>query len=450
MQELIFDEMPKRNEKSKRIEVSVGLSRQWDARKAGMEVAKSCLNKLSTPPNFILLFSTIHYKYHGGFEKFLEGVWKVVPKGTPLIGGTVAGFINNEGCFSRGATALAVSYPNIDVSLGFGKHTKRTPKLAARNCANMIKNSLKNSNYQNKFLINFISGATVAKLPYVGRLNVINSKFFAWLATNIGTKIFPLIEYGWGREEDVVEQLALDMSDYYIIGGSTVDSGEFFDNYQFIGKKVVTNSIVAIGCNINVPIYLKSKLCVTETDKKFEITGKIHNGRVIRRLDNKSAKDQILSTFGIIEDQFRNLDSFYYRISDYFPFGFEENKKYTSGLAGFFGNNIFLGHKSRGKKLRLLSVTGKEILNSIDVLFKNSDENDLPFAFMSSSSIFLNILRAKTFHIKEKLDDYLKETPYLMIFDITENVGLPYEPAIARVYSFNVMSIKKDCMTQNL
>ncbi|MBU4341188.1 MAG: hypothetical protein KJ928_01160, partial [Candidatus Altiarchaeota archaeon] len=70
---------------------AVGLSRQWDARKAGREVAYKTLEKLGTKPDFFLLFSTIHYEKYGGFKEFLAGVWEILPKGTPLIGGTVAG-----------------------------------------------------------------------------------------------------------------------------------------------------------------------------------------------------------------------------------------------------------------------------------------------------------------------------------------------------------------------
>lgn len=432
------------NYKDSELEVSMGFSREWDARKAGREVAETAINKLKNPPSLFLLFSTIHYRDHGGFQELLDGIWDVLPKGTPLIGGTVAGFINNYGCYARGATALAISYPNIDVILGYGKHTKRNPKLAAKKCANMISQGLNNSIYKNKLLINVISGAAVAKLPYVGRLNIIRSKFFAWVATNIGTKLFPLIEYGWGKSEDVIDQLSKSLPDYYIIGGSSVDSGEYLHNYQFIEKKVVTNSIVAIGCSVDLPIFLKSELSLHETEKKFEITGKTTDRRIIKKLNNKPAKEQILNAFGIIEEQFRNLDSFYYDLSNYFPVTFEENKKYTSGIAGFFGNNVFLGHKCRGKTLRLLSLNGRELLDAIDVIFHGSDEDNFPFVFFSSSSIFLNTLGAKTYFLKRKIDDYIKNIPYLMIFTLTENVGLPEEPAVARVYSFNALAFENE------
>ena len=116
----------------KKLEAAVGMSRKWDAREAGKEVARSTIEKLSAPPDFFLLFSTIHYEKHGGFEEFLNGVWDILPEGTPLVGGTVTGFMNNYGVYTRGTTALAVSNPDMDVVIGSGKNTKRNPKKAAR------------------------------------------------------------------------------------------------------------------------------------------------------------------------------------------------------------------------------------------------------------------------------------------------------------------------------
>ena len=80
------------------IEASIGFSRKWNSKEAGREVAKSAIKKLNTPPSFILLFSTTHYQNTGGFKEILDGIWEVIPKGTPLIGGTVSSFINNYGC----------------------------------------------------------------------------------------------------------------------------------------------------------------------------------------------------------------------------------------------------------------------------------------------------------------------------------------------------------------
>ena len=54
------------------------MSRKWDARDAGVEVAQSAIEGLDNPPKFLLLFSTIHYEKNGGFEEFLNGVWEIL------------------------------------------------------------------------------------------------------------------------------------------------------------------------------------------------------------------------------------------------------------------------------------------------------------------------------------------------------------------------------------
>ena len=161
-----------------KLEASVGMSRKWDAREAGREVARSTIEKLSHPPRFILLFSTIHYEKHGGFQEFLNGVWDILPKETLLIGGTVAGFINPQGCYTRGSTALAFSYPNMDVAVGYGKNAKRNPKNAAQKCADMINEKLNDSTYPNKFIYELISGSLVPDIPGIGKRRVLTGSVY--------------------------------------------------------------------------------------------------------------------------------------------------------------------------------------------------------------------------------------------------------------------------------
>jgi len=427
------------NGSESKLEASIGFSRKWDAREAGREVAESTIKKLSQPPNFILLFSTIHYKDHGGFKEFLNGVWDVIPKGTPLIGGTIAGFVNNFGCYTRGATALAICYPNMDVAIGVGKHTKMLPKEAAIKCAQMIKNQLKKSSYENKFLINIISAA---KVPFSG-LNIVKQKYLGWLFSNIIIRIISPLGYAWGKEDEIIDELVSCLPDYYITGGSSVDSGHISENYQFIGKKVVTNSIVAIGCHTDLDISLESNIGVHETDKKFEITRSKYNGRIITKVNKKSAKEQILKQFGLAEGQFGDLGLFYYRTAFYFPITYEENREYISGITAFFGNDVALGTKIRGKNVRLLYTTGKEVIDLINDTFHDFNKNQFPFMFIFSSLIFMNTFGSKTHIIKEELDKYLKEIPYLMVCPLYENIGFPNKKVATRAYSFNALSLKR-------
>lgn len=426
------------------VEAAVGFSIKWDAREAGREVAESAIKKLDSPPTFFLLFSTIYYEKHGGFKEFLNGVWDVLPEGTPLIGGTFTGFINNYGCYAEGTTALAISYPNMDVAVGIGRHTKRSPKSAARQCSNMIKKQLKKSRYEYKFLINSISGPTIPKLPFVGRVNFVKSKIMGSFLSYVGMPLTEYLGYGIGKEGDIVDELGRQMKDYYIIGGSTMDDGKQLSCYQFCGKKVYKNSIVAIGGAIDTPIFLNGAINIHGFEKRFKITKTTFGNRIITKIENKPAKKRFLEIMNLPNELYKELSPFYYITSNYFPITFEGKREFVSGVGAFLGNNILLGYKARGNDAIILSVSGKETLKAIDTIFADCEKDVFPFVFISASGIrFITMLEDGVYKIKEKLDYFLGDTPYILIGPVNENIGYPDKPAFSRVYSFNALSFKK-------
>jgi len=227
--------------------VSMGMSRKWDAHEAGREVTRKVIEKLKSPPNFFLLFSSIHYQKKGGFEELLKGVWDILPQGTPLIGGSVAGFINNFGCFSRGVTALSVSYPNMDVSIGYGENTKRNPRNAAMNCMSHIANELKKSDYKNPFLLDIISSGIVPQLPGMERKKVIKSKMTSFVASKGLGFSLKYLQKGAGRDEEILDYLInknkSDGEEYKILSGSATDDVNQLKNFQFYNDKILTNSM---------------------------------------------------------------------------------------------------------------------------------------------------------------------------------------------------------------
>ena len=230
-----------------KIETAIGMTRKWDAREAGREVAETAIKNLSRPPDFFLLFSTIHYEKNGGFQEFLDGVWDVLPKGTPLVGGTVTGFMNNYGCFSRGASALAVSNPSMDIAVGVGRNTKRNPHRAARQCAEMIHNGLKDSPYKNKFLLNFISGPVMPSIPGVGQKKYIRSGFISKFALQALGLSQALVQKGLGREDEIFEKTVQQLPDYQMLLGTSMDDYKGMKNYQFFNDKILTNAVVNLG-----------------------------------------------------------------------------------------------------------------------------------------------------------------------------------------------------------
>ena len=423
-----------------KFEAAVGMSRKWDAREAGREVAETAIQKLNRPPDFFLLFSTIHYEKHGGFQEFLNGVWDVLPEGTPLAGGTVAGFMNNYGCYARGATALAVSYPNMDVAVGIGNHTKRNPKKAANSCSKIIKGKLKNTKYTNKILINIISAPTIPEIPFLGRINVVKSQFWGWIATHIITRLANFLGTGLAKEVDIVDSLASNLPNYKIMGGSAVDDGKMLINYQFVNNQVHTNSIVVLGCCIDRPLLLNGTIGLHRTGKSFEITDTALNGYIITKINNKSAKTEFFNLLDFPEELIKELDLFYYKIVDYFPITFEENEERIIGIGGIFGDNLVASHRIDGKHAILLTNTGKEILDNIQQLLQQYN-NTSPFLLSFSSAIYPFILRRRTFDIKTLLDQKLEKTPYMMVFPMVENIRIADETPSVRVYSTNMLSL---------
>jgi hypothetical protein len=427
------------------IQASVGMSRKWNAKDAGREVAETALKKLDSSPSFILLYSTINYEKHGGFQELLDGVREILPKNTPLIGGTITGFINNYGCYARGVTALAVSCPNIDLAMGIGKHTKSFPKTAARKCAYMIQRTLNKSKYKNKFLINSISGPTIPMIPFFGRLNIVKSKFIGNMLSHIGMPLTGLLGYGIGKEGDIVDELGKKMKDYYIIGGSTMDDGKQLACYQFYNDKVYENTIVAIGGAINQPISLNGTVHIHGHEKNFKITKTTFGKRIIKKIENQPAKKRYHEIMDIPDVLYTELEPFYYKTTNYFPISFKDKREYVSGVGAFLGDNLLLGYKARNNDAIILSVGGKETLEAVDIVYKDVNKDTTPFSFINASGIrFMTMIENGAFKVKDKLDYILGDTPYILVGTVNENMGTPDKKAVSRVYSFNAFSIKKD------
>ena len=410
---------------------AVGLSRQWDARKAGREVANTTLAKLGRDPDFFLLFSTIHYEKYGGFQEFLNGVWEVLPEGTPLIGGTVAGFINNYGCFTRGATAMAVSYPNIDVAVGVGRNTKRNPKKAARECAGMIKKGLKDSKYTNKFLFKMTSGVMLPQFPIVGFIPVIKSRIIGKLVIKF-SDIMHLLQRGIGREEEVLEELVKCLPEYYISGGSTYDDNRMITNYQFFKDRFLTNALVGLGISFNLNVSINTSHGLTETDVKFRVTRLDNKDRTISEINGKPAVEEMFRLLGLCKDM---LNERIHRITYYTPLGFKKNNTLFPEVMGFFmGDSIMCGYKIENPELCVLNASGKSLLNSIDENLKLFEGEDIVMGLGTSCSVRMETLGHGAFSIWDKLKNFFDGKPFLLVYGAGEDV---YNPDSKSYYHIN-------------
>ena len=399
------------------IEASVGMSRKWDAREAGREVARSTIEKLKAPPDFFILFSTIHYKQHGGFQELLNGVWDVLPECTPLIGGTVTGFMNNYGVYSRGATALAVSNPTMDVTIGYGKNTKRSPRKAAKQCAKMIKNGLKDSKYENKFLLNLISASEIPNIPFLGRKKIYTKGF----STRILLRLFGFSQYflqkGAGRDDEVIEELTKCLSEFNMLGGGTLDDGKNLNNFQFFNKSVFTNSIVSLGIQTECKLDVLTTHNMKETGIEFNITKASKDGRIIHEINKKPAFSELVKLLGWPKD-FLSEEN-WYNTTYYFPIGFRNNN--FGGeigprvIGGIFGESLVTVIRSKDSDASILTIDGRSLLQTIDNNFKFFP-NKPEFGLVSSCNTRLITMGNKIYLARDRFLNYFDEKPFIVFY----------------------------------
>jgi hypothetical protein len=426
-----------------KVEAAVGMSRKWDAREAGREVAETAIKNLTLPPDFFLLFSTIHYEKYGGFQEFLNGIWDVIPKETPLVGGTVTGFINNYGCFSRGASALAVSYPYMDVAVGVGKNTKRNPHRAAKQCAEMIQNRLKETPYKKKFLLNFISGPVMPSIPGVGQKKYIRSGFVSNFALQTFGLSQSLVQKGLGREDEIFEETVKELPDYQMILGTSMDDYKGIRNYQFINDKILTNAVV----NLGIATDLDFKVCTTHGMKKtnlyFTITKLSARNHAICKINNKPAVPELLKLLHWPEG-FLTEDTMLHTIL-YYPISLKRRgREVPVVMPMIMKDYIFVPCIIDDGKVSILTVSGKDLINAVkeNLHFFNGMQPE--FGLFSACMTILQTLGHKTNIIQEELHHYFKDKPFLLFYGAGEGTYSQANDITYANMSFNTVVFRHD------
>jgi hypothetical protein len=206
----------------------------------------------------------------------------------------------------------------------------------------------------------------------------------------------------------------------------------------------LTNSIVALGITLDKPVLFSKVNGVHKTDEKFNITKTMFNDYIIRKINNRSATDYFLKEIlKIPSELFYNLGPFYYKTADYLPISFEENNERIIGVGSFLGDNILVSHKIPGKNAVMSTTNGENLFKTVNSCIMNFPD-DLPFMFLSSSTIYSFILRNKTHLINNIIKNKLGETPFLMIQPIIEHVCEPNGDPNVRAYSTNAISFLKN------
>ncbi len=397
-------------------EASVVMSRNWDAGEAGEEIGKQIKEKLKNKPKFVLLFSTIHYEKYGGFQKFLDAVNKELPEGTPVVGGTVAGFMNNQGCYTRGASAMAVYSDEMDVAVGVGHNTKRNPKKAGEECAWALKDKLKDSKYPNKRFILFVSSAIVPTLPILGNKKILKNIPFINQFLTLFDYLSGSFQIGAGRDEAVLETFSGILQDYSGIGGASCDDLKLEKNSQFFGKEVLTNSIVSVAFATSLPTPVSSKVGLTPTGKKLRITETSPSGYIIRKINGHPAVGEYLK---VMQWDREVLDERLYRKVFYYPLVRSVGDEKEPRMFGLvYGENFVFPMKPvKDSEMEIHNFSGASIISSSSNLVEKGPYQS---GFLISCGTRLETLGSKIFSIKENVFDKKFTGGYLVLYTAGE------------------------------
>ncbi|OYT29528.1 hypothetical protein B6U98_02015 [Thermoplasmatales archaeon ex4572_165] len=418
------------------LEASIGMTRKWDAREAGKELAENLLSKMNSDPKFVVLFSTIHYEKYGGFQEFLNGVYEILNNDVKLVGGTVPGFINNYGVYTRGATALGVSYKNMDVFTSYGSNTKRNPQKAADENASKIKQGFKNSQYDTKFLLNLVSGPVLPKIPGVGQKKIIKSDSLGKIAPKALSLSQYFLQKGFGREDEIFEEMVNELPEYNMIIGTSVDDYKGMSNYIFMNDKILPNSAVSLGFHTDLNSEVLTTHGMKKTGKTFNITKLSKDKHLIQEINNKPAVQELNRILGWPEDLLNEKTMLSTIL--YYPISLRRKDREVPVVMPFIMNDSIMcpcvideGESS------ILTVSGKDIINSIEKNLESSSHINPAFGFFSTCMTILQSLGHRNNMVHEKLNNYFKESPYILFFSAGEGTYSQEQDITYANMSFN-------------
>jgi hypothetical protein len=400
------------------LKVCVATSRQWKGMEAAAELW-SKIKKEAPNPKFILLFATIDYK-----DEFKDILSHLVLefKNTQLAGGTVAGFINQDGCFTRGVTVLAVDYPNMDVAVGIGNNTKRNPEKAGSECAKQIKEGLKNSKWKNGFLFSFISGLEIPRMPGMGGGVIKSATVSKLVKGSMGIAQF-LMQKSVGREEDVLDQITKLFPEFGMIHGSTIDNVKMLKNYQFCGSEVLTNSVVCLG--MKTDMNFDSEFGSGAKSKtKFDITEISKNNQIVSKINGRPATSEFSRLLKKPEELLFD-EKYYIKRFPYFPCGMLQQDKLLLRSFGLVMSDSMLSMSKIHKgDTFTVSITGKDMIEAVkDAL--SSIKKPLEFGFVVECAIRLMTLGSNIEKVHDVMKTFFREKPFLVIYVSGEGVKKP-------------------------
>ena len=417
---------------------AIGSSSNWDPSIAAEESIKEALEHITDKPSFILFFSTIHYEKNRGFNKILKMIYQKVPPKTPLIGSTVAGFLNKKGVHTRGITILVAYSNEIEISLGLGKNTKRNPIKAAQDCATAIKKN--EGKLKNKIIINFTSGPTKPNFPLIGKKWVIKSGILGSLSVPLMDFSTKYLQLGYGREEEVLREITKLLPEYSLIGGSASDDNQVMRNYVFYNNSILKNSIACLSFSTNLNIDLFTVNGLINTGKELTINKMDNKGRIIFKINNKAASTAFVEALGLSENQ---IDESLHRKTWFYPLAYvNEDKKICPAAAGAFLDKAFaFSYGVESNKLNLMLFSGKEMLRETQETLEKIRLKKPKFIFSVSCCSWIETLGRKLYKIHDLMNNSFKDTPFLVVYALGEELKENNKKPCHLNESFNFLTL---------
>lgn len=401
-------------------EVGIGVSENLTAKEAAEEAIQCALKEIPKP-TFALTFATIQYKKNNGFKIILDTIYEKIGKEIPLVGGTVSGFISPKGIQTHGLGILLVNCDSETMAL-CEKGSKAKPRQIGKIIGRAIEKF--NPNKKNKVILCFIAGPQEPAMlmnPVINSLfEKIPQKLFWTLRDALLEISFRVFGYGQGREQELFETMDEYSKKFVLVGGSTFDDIKVLENFQFCGRKICQNAIVAIAFALDETILTSQKSQLSETEK--EVTIKANRQKFcVDLINGKPAVQEYLNSFGLIGNyQTRHVKE-NLKTTLYYPLGNKVGNDLVDAFAiGLFtGSSMMSERKINTNKAKIFYTSSKQILEKFDSCINEVSSSQDSFAFVCQGFHAIGILGRKIELLKKMLDGKFGQK-YFLIFDIGE------------------------------
>jgi hypothetical protein len=324
----------------------------------------------------------------------------------------------------------------MDVAIGVGKNSKRNPFRAAKQCAIMIHETLKDSPYKNKFLLNFISGPVMPSIPGIGQKKYIRSGFVSKFALQALGLSQTILQKGLAQEDEIFDETAHQLPEYQMILGTSMDDYRGIRNYQFFNEQLLTNAVVNLGIATNLSLNVHTTHGMKPTNRHFTITKLEARNHAISKINKKPAVPELLRLLQWPED-FLSEEKMIHTIL-YYPISLQRRgKQVPIVMPVIMNDSIIVPCVIDAGKVSILTVNGKDLINAVKENLQFFNEIQPEFGLCSSCVTILQTLGNKTNIIQEELQQYFKDKPFLLFYSAGEGTYSPTKDVTYANMSFN-------------